>query len=350
MHNVECVSMLLKEQLQKFLEILNKIETINELDAECSKFLGKSGILTKEFKNLAKLSTDDKKDAGAKLNEIKSIAEKAIEERKSYLKQKEVERKLSDETVDITLPVQKKFGNLHILTQEIRRIKREYQSKGYLVLDGPEIETEFFNFDALNIPKYHPARQSQDTFYIENFPETLLRTQTSCVQIRALQKYGAPLRMISIGKTYRNDKLDATHSPMFHQIECLVVDNNPITVGHLKKALQQIVSFVFETDNVLLRFRPSFFPFTEPSMEVDCCYRKANGKVDLVTDGNSWLELGGSGLVHPNVFKNCGINEKVYGFAYGFGLERLVMLKYGINDIRSFYNPDPRILTSYASV
>ncbi len=341
--------MLLNEQLQDFLKILNKIETNNELDIECSKFLGKSGILTREFKNLAKLSDEEKKATGIRLNEIKSIAEKAIRERKNCIKQKEIDRKLSDETVDITLPVQKDFGNLHILTRETRRIKKEYKSKGYLILDGPEIETEFFNFDALNIPKYHPARQSQDTFYIENFPETLLRTQTSCVQIRALQEYGVPLRMISIGKTYRNDKLDATHSPMFHQIECLVVDRKPINVGHLKEALQQIVSFVFETDNVLLRFRPSFFPFTEPSMEVDCCYRKVNGKVELVSDGNCWLELGGSGLVHPNVFKNCGIDEKVYGFAYGFGLERLVMLKYGINDIRSFYNPDPRILKSYAS-
>lgn len=341
--------MLLENELHEFLKNLKRIDSISDLDIESSKFLGKSGVLTKAFRNLAILPQSEKKTVGAELNKIKSIAEVAVAEQREEIRQADIAHRIATETLDITLPVQKKSMGLHILTREIRRIKREYQSHGYLVLDGPEVETEFFNFDALNIPKYHPARQSQDTFYLENFSETLLRTQTSCVQIRALQKYDLPLRMISIGKTYRNDKLDATHSPMFHQIECLVVDRNPINVGHLKEALRQIVSFVFETDKVLLRFRPSFFPFTEPSMEVDCCYRKTGKKIELVIDGGHWLELGGSGLVHPNVFRNCGITEQVYGFAYGFGLERLVMLKYGINDIRSFYDPDPRILSSYAA-
>ncbi len=342
--------MLLEQELQNFLAKIKKIDTENLLDAECAKFLGKSGKLTSAFRELSNLSLEDKKELGIKLNGIKSTAETAIAKQRLIIKQTVLNKKLSSEKLDVTLPVTNKIGNLHILTYEIRRIKHEYQSRGYMILDGPEVETEFFNFDALNIPKYHPARQSQDTFYIKNFENILLRTQTSCVQIRALQKYGVPLRMISIGKTYRNDKLDATHSPMFHQIECLVVDRNPICVGHLKEALHQIVSFVFETDNVLLRFRPSFFPFTEPSMEVDCCYKKINGKIELVKDGNSWLELGGSGMVHPNVFKNCDIHEKVYGFAYGFGLERLVMLKYGITDIRSLFDVDSRILNSYAVV
>ena len=340
--------MLLENELHEFLENLKKADTDSALDLESSKFLGKSGVLTKAFRDLVALPQNEKKIVGAELNKIKSIAETAVIEQRKVIKQKSIARRIRTEALDVTLPVNKQLGSVHVLTREVRRIKQKYQSQGYLVLDGPEVETEFFNFDALNIPKYHPARQSQDTFYIENFPETLLRTQTSCVQIRALKKYGLPLRMISIGKTYRNDKLDATHSPMFHQIECLVVDRKPISIGHLKEALQQIVSFVFDTDKVLLRFRPSFFPFTEPSMEVDCCYRKTGKKIELVTDGNHWLELGGSGLVHPNVFKNCGITEQVYGFAYGFGLERLVMLKYGINDIRSFYDPDPRILNSYA--
>lgn len=342
--------MMLENELREFLERVKKTNTDHSLDAESAKFLGKSGILTEAFKKLSKLSPEEKKEMGVQLNKLKTMAEEAIKEQRELIHENLLTQRLANEKVDISLPVKNKTGNLHILTHEIRRIKDEYQSHGYMILDGPEIETEFFNFDALNIPKYHPARQSQDTFYIKNFDSTLLRTQTSCVQIRALQKYGLPLRMISIGKTYRNDKLDATHSPMFHQIECLVVDRHPINVGHLKQALHQIVSFVFETDNVLLRFRPSFFPFTEPSMEVDCCYKKIKGKIELVKDGNSWLELGGSGMVHPNVFKNCGIEEKVYGFAYGFGLERLVMLKYGITDIRSFFDPDPRILSSYAVV
>lgn len=344
--------MSLDKELQVFLENIRKTDTENLLDIECAKFLGKSGKLTSAFRELAKLSPEKKKELGLNLNKIKSIAESAIAEQRTLICKTVINKKLLSEKLDITLPVVRKCGNLHILTHEIRRIKREYQSRGYLILDGPEIETEFFNFDALNIPKYHPARQLQDTFYIKNFESTLLRTQTSCVQIRALQKYKLPLRMISIGKTYRNDKLDATHSPMFHQIECLVADRNPVCIGHLKEALRQIISFVFETDtdNVSLRFRPSFFPFTEPSMEVDCCYKKVNGKIELVKDGNSWLELGGSGMVHPNVFKNCGITDQVYGFAYGFGLERLIMLKYGITDIRSLFDSDPRILSSYTVI
>ena len=245
-----CFVMLLEQELQNFLEKIKKTDTETLLDAECAKFLGKSGKLTSAFRELSNLSLEDKKELGIKLNGIKSTAETAIAKQRLIIKQTVLNKKLSSEKLDVTFPVTNKIGNLHILTHEIRRIKHEYQSRGYMILDGPEVETEFFNFDALNIPKYHPARQSQDTFYIKNFENILLRTQTSCVQIRALQKYGVPLRMISIGKTYRNDKLDATHSPMFHQIECLVVDRDPICVGHLKEALHQIVSFVFETDNV----------------------------------------------------------------------------------------------------
>ena len=334
----------------EFINEIKKLNTISDIDLEKSKFLGKSGILTKEFKKLSVLNGEEKILAGKKLNNIKNKIEEAINNQIKIVKQMELDKKLKEENVDITLPTNKELGSLHILSYEIRRIKNEYKANGFLILDGPEVETEFFNFDALNIPKYHPARQSQDTFYIEGFDETLLRTQTSCVQIRAMQERGLPLRMISIGKTYRNDQLDATHSPMFHQIEGLVVDNKPINIGNLKDALNKFVAFVFEVDSVSLRFRPSFFPFTEPSMEVDCCYTKEQGNIKVTKDGDKWLELGGAGMVHPNVFKACGIDTETYGFAFGFGLERLVMLKYGINDIRLLYDTDMRILKHYSTI
>ncbi len=333
-----------------FINAIKKLNNISEIDLEKSKFLGKSGILTKEFKKLSVLDGENKISEGKRLNAIKNQVEDAINNQIKIAKQLALNKKLKEENVDITLPVNKEFGSLHILSYEIRRIKEEYKAHGFLILDGPEVETEFFNFDALNIPKYHPARQSQDTFYIKDFQDTLLRTQTSCVQIRAMQKNALPLSMISIGKVYRNDQLDATHSPMFHQIEGLVVDNKPINIGNLKDALSKFVAFVFDVDSVSLRFRPSFFPFTEPSMEVDCCYSRENGNIKINKDGNSWLELGGAGMVHPNVFKYCGIDTEPYGFAFGFGLERLVMLKYGINDIRSLYDTDMRILKHYSSI
>ena len=335
-----------------FINEIKKLNTISDIDLGKSKFLGKTGILTKEFKKLASLNGEEKILAGKKLNSIKNQIEEAINNQVKFVRKLELEQKLQEENVDITLPVNNELGSLHILSYEIKRIKDEYKANGFLILDGPEVETEFFNFDALNIPKYHPARQSQDTFYIEGFQETLLRTQTSCVQIRAMQDKGLPLRMISIGKTYRNDKLDATHTPMFHQIEGLVVDYKPINIGNLKDALNKIVAFVFEvdSDSVMVRFRPSFFPFTEPGMEVDCCYSNENGNIKINKNGNKWLELGGAGMVHPNVFKACGINNEAYGFAFGFGLERLVMLKYGINDIRSFYDTDIRLLKHYSTI
>lgn len=323
------------EALGVFLTKIKQTITLSELDLEQSKFLGKHGILTNELKKLNNLPIDERKIIGKQLNEIKNKAEAAINEQIQSIKKKELDKKLSKESLDMTLPIENKFGKFHILTREINRIKNKYQSLGYLILDGPEIETEFYNFDALNIPKYHPARQNHDTFYLKNFNSLLLRTQTSCVQIRAIQQYDLPLKMISIGKTYRNDPLDATHSPMFHQIEGLVVSYNPINLGHLKYELEQFISFVFEIDNLKIRLRPSYFPFTEPGLEVD--YLNGNAK---------WLEIGGAGMVHPNVFKACGINRQAYGFAFGMGLDRLVMLKYNIHDIRQIYDTDIRFLKS----
>lgn len=322
--------------------------TFQELEKLKSNLVGKSGIITSAFRMMSELSTEEKKSFGEKLNKIKNSVENAIAVQKKKLENYFISEKLRKESVDITLPIEnEKFGGLHIITKTMNRIRKHYLARGFEVLDGPEIEGEFFNFDALNIPKHHPARQSFDTFFLEGLEDCLLRTHTSCVQVRSMLERGANVRMISIGKTYRNDALDATHSPMFHQVEGLVVDTKPITIGHLKSELEKFISFFFETDDVAIRFRPSFFPFTEPSVEVDCKYFKENGKLILSQKGDKWLELGGAGMVHPQVFKNCGIKEQAFGFAFGFGLERLVMLKNGIQDIRNLFDTDIRWLRYY---
>lgn len=324
--------------------------TFQELERLKADIVGRSGVVTSAFRLLKDAPIDEKKLLGEKLNKVKNRIEEVIAQQRQKLENYAISEKLKNETLDITLPVENDhFGGLHILTQSLRRIRDYYSARGFLVLDGPEIETDFYNFDALNIPKHHPARQSHDTFYLKNSRDMLLRTQTSCVQIRAMQKYGVPLRMISIGKTYRNDQLDATHSPMFHQIEGLVVDTRPITIGHLKNELRRFLEFFFEADSASLRFRPSFFPFTEPSMEFDCRYTKKDGRLIITSEGDKWIELGGAGMVHPNVFKSCGLSNELYGFAYGLGLERIVMLKHGITDIRNLFDTDQRWLRYYGA-
>lgn len=338
----------IEKNLDHWIKSIMGITSFQDLEKTKSKLIGKSGIITSAFRLLKDFSGDEKKSFGEKLNNIKGQIETAINNQRKKLEEYEFSEKLKNETLDITLPVENSsFGGLHILTQSIRRIRDHYLARGFLVLDGPEVETDFFNFDALNIPDHHPARQSHDTFYLKGFDKTLLRTHTSCVQIRTMKERGIPVRMISIGKTYRNDQLDATHSPMFHQIEGLVVDRTPITIGHLKNELKKFLAFFFEVEDVAIRFRPSFFPFTEPGMEVDCKYTKKDGKLIITTNGDKWLELGGAGMVHPNVIKNCGIDGEAFGFAFGFGLERLVMLKNGITDIRNLFDTDQRWLQYY---
>lgn len=340
----------IEKNLDHWVKSIRGISSFQELEKTKAELIGKSGLVTSAFKLLKDFSAEEKKTFGEKLNNIKTQIETALTSQKKKLEEYEISRMLQEQALDITLPTESlSFGGLHILTQSIRRIREHYLARGFLVLDGPEVESDFFNFDALNLPEHHPARQSHDTFYLTGFEKTLLRTHTSCVQIRTMQERGVPVRMISIGKTYRNDQLDATHSPMFHQIEGLVVDKKPITIGHLKNELKKFISFFFEVDDVAIRFRPSFFPFTEPGMEVDCRYTKKDGKLVITASGDKWLELGGAGMVHPNVFKNSGINEQVYGFAFGFGLERLVMLKNGITDIRNLFDTDQRWLRYYGS-
>ncbi|MDR2074785.1 MAG: phenylalanine--tRNA ligase subunit alpha [Holosporales bacterium] len=335
----------IESSLQHWIDVIQKTSSVSELDKFKVAIMGKSSLFTAAFKFIGSLSVDEKKTYGEKLNIAKEKLEFVFREQKLKIAQMEMENSLKNEKVDVTLPVaNSNIGGSHIISTNIKRIRKHYHSRGFLVLDGPEIDSEFNNFDALNIPMHHPARQSHDTFYIENFSGMLLRTHTSTVQIRAMMQRGVPIRMISVGKTYRNDSLDATHSPMFHQIEGLVVDTKPLCIGHLKSELQKLIAFFFEIDNISevnIRLRPSYFPFTEPGMEVDCKYNKKD-------ENDSWLELGGAGMVHPNVYRACELPEELYGFAFGFGVERLVMLKYGIQDIRNLYNTDIRWLKHYA--
>ncbi|MDR1365165.1 MAG: phenylalanine--tRNA ligase subunit alpha [Holosporales bacterium] len=338
----------LEKNLETWILAIDKCGSTKEIDEIRRNLLGKTGHVTNAFGELKGLSVDDKKLYGDRVNKIKFSLEDAILNVKIKLEKLQMLEKLDKEAVDVTLPViNNRFGKLHIITSEIRRIKQYYQSRGFSVIDGPEVETDFFNFDALNMPKHHPARQNHDTFYIDGFDAVLLRTQTSCVQVRAMLEGKLPIRMVSIGKTYRRDATDATHSPMFHQLEGLVVDRSPLNIGHLKSELVKFISSFFEVDNVAVRLRPSFFPFTEPGMEVDCRYSKKDGKVALSSTGDKWLEISGAGMVHPNVFKYCGIHGEVYGFAYAFGIERIIMLKNGINDIRDLYSSDKRALQYY---
>ncbi|MDR0630786.1 MAG: phenylalanine--tRNA ligase subunit alpha [Holosporales bacterium] len=329
----------LEDDLKSWLDSIARTKTFLELEKIKIKTIGKSGVINLAFKELANMPADQKKSYGENLNNIKNTIEEALTARYKQLEELAIYEKLSNESVDVTLPVENEnFGGLHLITQLIRKIKMNYQARGFLIADGPEIETEFFNFDALNIPEHHPSRQSHDTFYIDGFDKTLLRTHTSPVQIRMMIEHGIPIRMISIGKTYRNDQLDATHSPMFHQLEGLVVDRNPINVRHLKRELKKVLAIAFDAEDIEIRLRPSFFPFTEPGIEVDYWYK------------NRWLEICGAGMVHPNVFKNCNITDPVFGFAFGFGIERVVMIKNGINDIRNLFGTDIRFLKYYGRV
>ena len=338
----------IEKNLEHWVHEVFAVTSFLELEKLKAELLGRAGVVTSAFKLMKDASAIEKKSMGERLNKVKSELENAFSLQRKKLEDYEITERLKGETLDVTLPVScDRFGGLHIISYAMRRIRNHYLARGFRVSDGPEIETEFFNFDALNTPRHHPARQSQDTFYIEGTNGVLLRTQTSSVQIRTLQKHGIPVRMISIGKTYRNDALDATHSPMFHQVECLIADRSPISLGHLKSELRKFLQFFFETDDVSMRFRSSFFPFTEPSVEVDCRCMKKNGQLIITEKGDKWLELGGAGMVHPNVFRNSGITGDAYGFAFGFGLERLVMLKNGITDIRNLFDTDQRWLQHY---
>ncbi|MBN9554729.1 MAG: phenylalanine--tRNA ligase subunit alpha [Alphaproteobacteria bacterium] len=312
--------------------------------------LGKKGSISELLKTLGAMSPDERKVQGPLLNGLRDCVTNAIAARKGELADAALDARLKTETVDVSLaPRPENQGSVHPISQVLEEITAIFADMGFAVAEGPDVEYDDYNFTKLNIPPDHPARQMQDTFYVAPQPDGtshVLRTHTSPVQVRTMLNQKPPIRIISPGRTYRVDS-DATHSPMFHQVEALVVDEG-IHLGHLKWTVEEFCKAFFEIDEIELRARPSFFPFTEPSLEWDMrCDRSVPGKITF-GHGNDWLELGGSGLVHPRVLANCGIDpEKYQGFAFGFGLDRMAMLKYGIPDIRSFFESDLRWLRDY---
>jgi phenylalanyl-tRNA synthetase alpha chain len=321
----------------------------NSLDAVRVDALGRKGRITELMKGLGGLDPDARRAAGQALNAVKTVVSDAIEQRKKALDDAVLESRLAAESVDVSLPVRpERQGLLHPVSQTIDEVIAIMGEMGFAVAEGPEIEDDFHNFGALNIPPEHPARQMHDTFYMSEKPDgsrLLLRTHTSSVQIRTMETTEPPIRIIVPGRTYRSDS-DMTHTPMFHQVEGLVIDKTS-HFGHLKGCLIEFCSAFFEVANVPLRFRPSYFPFTEPSAEVDInCSRQGNTL--KFGEGDDWLEIAGCGMVHPNVLKACNIDPDVYqGFAFGIGVERLAMLKYGIPDLRTFFEADIRWLRHY---
>ena len=312
--------------------------------------LGKKGSVSALLATMGKLSPEERKVQGPKLNGLKDAVADAIAQRKAALADAALDARLAAETLDVTLPTRSEnAGSIHPISQVLDEVVAIFADLGFGVAEGPDVEFDDYNFTKLNIPPDHPARQMQDTFYVSAQADGMshvLRTHTSPVQVRTMLNAKPPIRMISPGRTYRVDS-DATHSPMFHQVEALVVDEG-IHLGHLKWTVEQFCKAFFEIDQIELRARPSFFPFTEPSLEWDMrCDRSVPGKISFGT-GNDWLELGGSGMVHRKVLENCGIDSTKYqGFAFGFGLDRMAMLKYGMPDIRSFFESDLRWLKHY---
>ena len=335
-------------QAEHMVVDINKImhaESLETLESLRLYYFGKTGVITEKLKALGNLSPEEKKTQGALINSDKENLQSAIQIRKKELELAVLNEQLRTQGCDITLSARScQTGSRHPISKTLETIRTYFHAQGFIVKDGPEVEDDFHNFDALNIPKHHPARQNHDTFFLKTSP-FLLRTHTSNVQIRTMEKEKPPYRILSLGKVYRSDH-DATHSPMFHQIEGLVIEKG-IHMGHLKGCLTDFCRYFFDIDNLPLRFRPSFFPFTEPSAEVDIQFNKKTGKIG---DGTDWLEVLGCGMVHPNVIKNCGLDPYEHsGFAFGMGAERFAMLRYNIADLRSFFINDTRFLQHYSS-
>ena len=330
----------LETEIKKASDKFTDIESINEFRI---KFLGKKGIISLEMKELASLSGDERKQNAEKLNKIKDSVLEIIASKTEELNSEELEKKLNSETLDITLSTSKSYGTIHPISQVIEEVITIFGDLDFFVAEGPEVETDYNNFTALNTSEHHPARQMHDTFYVETETDgmpNVLRTHTSPVQIRSMLKQKPPIRLIAPGKTFRCDN-DQTHSPMFHQVEGLVIDQDS-NMSHLKGCLEIFLKTFFETDKLNMRFRPSHFPFTEPSAEVDIGYTKKGNQL-IIGEGEDWLEILGCGMVHPNVLENVNINSNEYqGYAFGMGIERLAMLKYGISDLRTFFDSDLR--------
>ena len=323
---------------------LASAETLVALDAVRVRYLGKKGLLTALLQGLGQLPADQRREAGAGINAAKAELQAAIEVRREALAQIEMAHRLAAETLDVSLPGRRvDVGGLHPITQILRRIETIFVSAGYRVEEGPEIEDDYHNFEALNIPAHHPARAMHDTFYIDEIH--VLRTHTSPVQVRTLERSAPPLRIICPGRVYRCDS-DLTHTPMFHQVEGLVVDRG-ISFAHLRGTVDQFLKAFFAAD-LPVRFRPSYFPFTEPSAEVDIQCTQCGGTGCRVCKHSGWLEVMGCGMVHPKVLDHCGVDAEEYsGFAFGMGVERLAMLSYGIGDLRMFFENDLRFLRQF---
>lgn len=328
---------------------VNGASDLDGVEAVRVAALGKKGRLTALMKSLGSMAPEERRSVGATLNVVKTEVAQAIERRKAELADRELDARLAQESVDVTLPVRpERVGRIHPISQTIDEVVAIFGEMGFSVAEGPDIENDWYNFTALNIPAEHPARQEMDTFYLPNDADgnrMVLRTHTSPVQIRTMQSRPPPLRIIAPGRTYRCD-YDATHSPMFHQVEGLVVDE-ATNMGHLKGCLIEFCRAYFGVDDLPVRFRPSYFPFTEPSAEVDIGCTREGGTL-RIGHGDDWLEILGSGMVNPKVLENCGIDSDRYqGFAFGMGIERIAMLKYGIPDLRTFFESDLRWLRHY---
>jgi len=338
------VSDVLDQLVSKADSDIQDASDLKVLDDLRVAYLGKKGEITQRMQSLGKLSPDERKEAGKLINDAKQAVQKAIEARKAALQAAELDIKLAAEAVDVTLPGRgQERGGLHPVTRTLQRIEELFSQLGFEVAEGPEVEDDYHNFEALNIPESHPARAMHDTFYFDE--HTVLRTHTSPVQIRVMKEKQPPLRVIAPGRVYRCDS-DLTHTPMFHQVEGLLVDED-VSFAELKGILDEFLKNFFEKD-LAVRFRPSYFPFTEPSAEADIQCVMCGGEGCRVCSHTGWLEILGCGMVHPNVFKHVNVDsEKYTGFAFGMGVERLAMLRYGVNDLRLFFENDLRFLQQF---
>ncbi len=331
--------------LSEAIDLFGNIDDAAELEQVKARYLGKSGTLTELLKGLGKLSPEERPIMGSRINQAKETLEAALNRRRDVIQAKKLGAQLAGEALDVTLPGRGLgTGGLHPVTRTLERIESLFNSIGFAVVSGPEIETDFYNFTALNIPENHPARAMHDTFYLDD--KYLLRTHTSPVQIRYMQSKQPPLKIIAPGRVYRCDS-DVTHTPMFHQVEGLWVDES-VNFAALKGVLADFMQHFFEREDLPVRFRPSFFPFTEPSAEMDIGCVMCHGSGCRVCSHTGWLEVLGCGMVHPNVLKHVDIDsEKYIGFAFGMGVERLAMLRYGVNDLRLFFENDLRFLKQF---
>ena len=338
----------MQEQIEKLVSEaeanIGRTDDLRALDELRVQYLGKKGLLTEQLKQLGKLPAEARREAGQVINRAKQDVQKKLDARRSALQATELEQRLAEEAIDVTLPGRGQSpGGLHPVTRTLQRIERLFVNIGFEVAEGPEIEDDYHNFEALNIPPHHPARAMHDTFYFDE--HTVLRTHTSPVQIRVMETERPPLRIIAPGRVYRCDS-DLTHTPMFHQVEGFMVDEN-VSFAELKGVLEDFLKNFFERD-LGTRFRPSYFPFTEPSAEVDMECVICDGKGCRVCSHSGWLEILGCGMIHPKVFESAGIDSEQYtGFAFGMGVERLAMLRYGVNDLRLFFENDLRFLEQF---